>query len=151
MSLPDDWKWRVKAALRDLVARAGGYERAAGCAGLSKSTLHRAASADYADMPSLVAVMLLERDCGVPLVSAVLAEAQGHALVPREARETPALSRAHAIFARAAAELQAALAEALADGVVTPREQQVIEREAAGVAGALAGLRQSNARGRGKA
>jgi len=145
--LPEEDVFRLKAAARDLIKRAGGVERAGHVAGVGKSEAARWQSPAEVSLPPLSAVVLLERDAGAPLITGVMASLQGSALAEGRAAGGPRFPTAHARLARAMAELQAGIIEAIHDGVLTTRERAEIERQAAATAETLAIFRRANAAG----
>lgn len=68
----------LKAAMADLVERCGGQKRAADIVGLAQSTISYVCQRDNPAMLSISAKLMLERECGVPVVTKVEAELQGH-------------------------------------------------------------------------
>ncbi len=134
MSRPisDAWFFRVKAATRDLVSRCGGVIRAGELANTSKSEVSRWQSTTDEGIITIPAVMALEADCGAPLVTAVMADLQARRLSDEaaEGRCAANLFRDHAELMRHSAEVTAAMAEAMADGTVTPAEAARVDRAA---------------------
>lgn len=142
--IPAEWRFRVKAATRDLIRMAGALERAAEIAGVSSSQLSRCQSAGNDDLISMRAALRLERECGMPLVTAAMAEAQGRRVVdPRDADAAGCLLGAYTGVLTGNAELQSAMAHALADGTVTPAEADLIARHITGTENALIQLKQA--------
>lgn len=121
--------FRLKAAFRDLIASAGGLERAATITGYGKSSLHRWASPEHPDLMPIIAVLLLEADTGQPLVTAAQAALQGYALVRLDTAggTPPSLLGLHAAMSTASATAQSTMADAIADGTVTPAEQVTVD------------------------
>lgn len=132
--LSDAWFYRLKAAQRDLIKLAGGIERAADLTSISKSQVGRWNNAGDAEIMTLSAVLVLEAECGRPIVTSVMAELNGRRLAdPQAERQAAAcIFTAHADTARHAGELMSAAALAIADGQVTPAEADQLDR-AAGV------------------
>lgn len=122
-----DWIFRIKAATRDLVDRAGGLERAGRITGRGKSTVERWRNGD-ADVIPLIAALQLERDVGEPMITRAMAEIGGRSLGPDQAKQGASFIAAFAGVARAQAELSAGLAVAIADGVIDPNEQLDLNR-----------------------
>lgn len=142
--ISDVWFHRVKSATRDLVRLCGGVVRAGEVAGVSKSEVSRWQSAADNDVISLPAALALEAECGMPLVTSAMAEVQGRRVSdPREAEVTGCLIGAYTGVLSGNAELQQAMAHALADGTVTPAEADVIGRNIGGLEGALVQLKQA--------
>lgn len=143
MTMSDAWFHRVKAAQRDLIKHCGGIERAAEIASISKSHIGRMNNPADGELMTLAAVMLLEADCGEPMVTAVMAETNGRRLTDPEAERAVEVSvlSAHAEMMRGSAELANSMAIAIADGKVTPSEAHNIDRAAASLANATSELR----------
>ncbi len=133
--------FRVKAATRDLIKRAGGVVRAGEVAGVAKSTMHRFGSPDHGDVIPLMAALMLEADTGCPLITQAMAELNGARLEVSGADIGGHFLSSFAAIGKEAAELMAALAAAQSDGTVTPNEFKKIDKEAAELQDALAALR----------
>lgn len=145
MSRPisDAWFHRVKAATRDLVKACGGVERAGSVAMVSKSEVSRWQSAADADVISLPAVLALEADCGLSLITSVMADLNGQHLERGEAGGVAEIASQQADVMRHAAELMAQGAAALADGKVSPAEAALLDRAAGDLERTLQPLRRS--------
>lgn len=126
----DAFLFRVKAAQRDLIERCGGILRAEQLTGFSKSHVGRWNNPNDPDLMPLGAVRALEADCGQPLVTAVMAEANGRRLTdPEEERRSQAnVMVALAEAMRNSAEVMHAAAMAMADGEITPTEATAVDR-----------------------
>ena len=122
----------IKAAVRDLVALCGGAVRAAGLTRTTLSRLSEAMSPAHMErFPAIDQVYDLELECGQPVVTRLMADALGFDLVPREAVARPQSIHQH--FAGIVVEcgdVEARLAEALADGKVDEAERQTLIKEA---------------------
>ncbi|MFG1247637.1 hypothetical protein [Xanthobacter flavus] len=120
---------RLKAATRDAIAACGGVERSGEITGLSKSQISRCQSVGQPDVIDLPAAMALERDCGVPFITTVMAEAHGRRLSDEVAIAGAAsvLDR-YGTLMRHAADTAAQIALALADHTITPAEAEQIDR-----------------------
>lgn len=125
-SIPRDLVWRVKAATRDLIKRAGTIERAAEITGLSTSQLHRCGSNSSEHESSilpLLAVFLLEADVGRPIVTEVMAAATGSDVTREEGEYTSGpVPVDFTETLGAVAGLCSETARALEDGVVSGTE-----------------------------
>ncbi|MDO1582407.1 hypothetical protein [Rhizobium oryzicola] len=135
--------FRLKAAQRDLIERCGGIMRVVEKSGYSKSEVGRWNNAGEPDLMPLSAIVTLEADCGLPLVTCVLAEANGRRLTdPEEERraESCVIAR-HADVMRNAAELAQSVALAIADGQVTPAEASGVDRMASALEKSVSDLR----------
>lgn len=152
MSRPisDAWFFRVKAATRDLVSRCGGVIRSGEIANASKSEVSRWQSVGDEGVITIPAALALEFDCGEPLVTAVMADLHGRRLSDAQAEAAAAscLFRDNAEVMRQSAEVAAAMAEALADGSVTPAEADRVDRAARSLDIAVADMRKSLAAAR---
>lgn len=146
----DAWFFRVKAATRDLVARCGGVVRAGEIAHVSKTEISRWQSVGDEGIVTIPAVLALEADCGVPLVTSVMADLQGRRLsdATTDGAGAACLYRDHADLMRRSAEVTAAMAEALADGSVTPAEAERVDSAARDLDASLDRLRQGLAHAR---
>ncbi|MCF6112343.1 phage regulatory CII family protein [Mesorhizobium muleiense] len=149
--ISSQWFYRLKAAQRDLIERCGTIERAAAIASLSKSQMGRFNNAGDPELMPLSAVLLLEAECGTPLVTSVMAELNGRRLADADApgAANATMMAAHADVVVQFGELIAAAAMAFADGRLTPAELAGIDRGAAKLETALAELRKSAAAARG--
>lgn len=143
MSFSEAWFHRVKAAQRDLIKLAGGIERAAEVTSISKSHIGRMNNPADGELMPLAAVVMLEADCGQPLVTAVLAETNGRRLTDPEAERAADVSvlSMHAELMRQSAELANGMAIAIADGRVTPAEAQSVDRICSSLQAATSELR----------
>ena len=136
--LPVEWLWRVKAATRDLKDRCGGLRRSAALCGFGKSSVERWCSSDHTDVIPLPAALLLEAECGAPMVTMAMAELHGRTLGPKGSDNGPGFRAAHIAVAKESAELAHTIAVAEDDGVITPNEMRAIEKEAQDLAHATA-------------
>jgi hypothetical protein len=141
---------RLKAATRDLIKHCGGIVRAGEISGYSKSEAGRWGNPGEPSTIPLLAIVRLEADCGVPLVTGVLADLAGHEIAPIDGGRQAATSLMHcqADVMAAAGGVVSTIAGALADGVVTPAEMDLIDRAAAPLTRATAQLRQCAAGGK---
>ncbi|PRD42471.1 hypothetical protein C5748_16240 [Phyllobacterium phragmitis] len=141
--ISDAWFYRLKAAQRDLIKLAGQIERVAEITSISKSQVGRWNNTQDTDLIPLNAVLLLEAECGVPIVTAVMAELNGRRLAdPDEAQKsTGTILARYAETVRQAGELMSAGAKAFADGKLTPAEAQQMDRVANDVERSLSDLR----------
>jgi hypothetical protein len=140
-SLPGASAFRLKAATRDLIVRAGGLVRAGAVAGRSKSEVHRWGSADHAELIPIAAVLLLEADTQSPLVTRALAEISGFRLEPGGGGGDGAVLDSFVKAVRAEAELSVAVTEAESDGGISPNEARIIAAHADDVQDAVADLK----------
>lgn len=149
--ISDAWFHRIKAAQRDLIARAGGIERASEITSVSKSNIGRWNNPKDPDLMSLPAVLALEADCGVALVTGVMADLNGRRLMEPEGEGGGAASvfTRHAETVRQAGELMAAGAAAFADGRLTTTELQLLDRVASNLEISLSEFRKAIGTGKG--
>lgn len=141
----DAFLFRLKAAQRDLIARCGGIARTEAIVHVSKSQVGRWNSPTDSDLMMLGAVMALEADCGEPLVTAVLAEANGRRLTdPEKSRQADVnVLAAHSEVMRHGAEVANSVSVAIADGTVTPAEASIVDRTLAEMERAVSAMRRS--------
>jgi hypothetical protein len=144
--------FRLKAALRDLIAAAGGIERAADILTMGKSTVGRWQDADAKDFPSVDAVAALEAESGRADVSRVMAEFAGLPVGNRvrEAEGNAGIMASHAEAVTNAAALMAEGALAFSDSHVTPAEATSMDRAAQRLEESIADYRRELARARGE-
>ena len=131
----------VKAAWRDLVKAAGGQERAALLTRTSQSRISEAASVAHMDRaPRADHVAVLEADCGVPIVTRMLADRARFTLSPKGVHRTADPHVHLAAIITETAELTAFTAQALADGKVSVAEARDWRRKAQDAITALQAL-----------
>jgi hypothetical protein len=150
-TMPSAWFYRLKAAQRDLIARAGGIERAAEIASVSKSQMGRFNNAGDPELMPLTVVLMLEQECAAPLVTGVMAELNGRRLAdPGDTAEAAnaCIMASHAEVVVQAGELMAKGAMAFADGRLTPTEAAGIDRQAAALERSVSDLRKAAASAR---
>lgn len=148
-ALPSPDFYRLKAATKDLVDRAGGIERAASICGYSKSQVARFACANDPDLISITAARLIEAETGEALVTRAMCALAGLQTEPRPDEKSHLVSTFVAISQHAAA-LAAETATAIADGVITGRELAALDSEAAQLAQATEQFRGTIAASGGK-
>lgn len=150
MSISQAWFYRIKSAQRDLIERCGGIVRSAEKCSCSKTEVGRWNNQGDPDLMPISAVMQLEADCGVPLVTTAMAELNGRRLAdPDEVSAANAsVMAAHAEVVVQFGELIARAASAFSDGRLTPAELAAIDRDAASVERAIGELRKAAAHGR---
>lgn len=143
-AITDAWFHRLKAATRDLVKHCGGVVRAGEIAHVSKSEISRLQSATDPDIISIPQALSLEADCGLPLVTTVMADLHGRRLSDpvAEGREAASVFGRAATAVRAAGEMMAGIAVAQADGEMTAAEAETLDRLAGDVERALGDFRQ---------
>ncbi|AEH88165.1 conserved hypothetical protein [Mesorhizobium opportunistum WSM2075] len=143
-TMPSAWFYRLKAAQRDLIERCGGIIRAGEKCSASKTEVGRWNNDGYPDLMPLSAVIQLEADCSMPLVTAVLAELNGRRLADTvDAGElaNASMMASHAEVVVQAGELMAKGALAFADGRLTPAEAAGIDRQCSVLERAVSELR----------
>jgi hypothetical protein len=121
--------FRLKAAMHDLIDRAGGIDRAAEMCGYSRSTVGRWHCRHADDLMPLAAVMVLELDTGAPLVTRAMCAANGIEASPSPQKDTHVMG-AYVVLAASSAGLSSEVAAAVADGVITPGEQARLDQAA---------------------
>ncbi len=141
--ISDAWFYRLKAAQRDLIKQCGGIERSADISSFGKSTVGRWNSATDAELMPMTAVLLLEAECGTPLVTTVMAELNGRRLADPDdlGQGTGNILSRYAEAVRQSGELMAVGAQAFADGKVTPAEATQLDRVASDVERSIAEFR----------
>lgn len=130
----------LKTLFRVLVAEAGGLDAAAACVRVGRSRLAEYYALDGDAFAPVDVVARLEAIVGRPLVTAELARRAGCALEPLGGG---ALGRIDVLLARVGAEVgqvNAAYAEALADGGLCAADRARLAREAAEARNALDAL-----------
>ena len=145
MSRPisDTWFLRIKAATRELVRACGGIVAAGETAHASKSEVSRWQGATDPDVIPLTAVLALEAECGMPIVTSVMADLHGQRLTDEKPACAVEIAGHHAETLRHLADLISQGAAALADGRVTPAEAALLDRVAGQAEQALAPLRRA--------
>lgn len=129
----DAFQYRLLAAQRDLIERCGTVERVAEKCGYSKSEVGRWRGGASPEFMPVGVIALLEGDCGHALVTSVLAEANGRRLTDPELERVSDVNvmTANADMLIRQAESAVALAQAFADGHVTPNEALIADRKLA--------------------
>lgn len=119
----------LKRGTRMLATACGGNEAAGSIIGRSGEAVRRWGHIDFDETIPVYQAMLLEAECGQPVVTRLLSEMSGHGLVPREGLSVEAcLREAHNDFMLEALDLSRELIEAKRDGKITPNEQAGIQR-----------------------
>lgn len=141
--ISDAWFHRVKSATRDLVQACGGVVRAGEISHNSKSEVSRWQTATDEAIIPLACVLVLEADCGLPLVTTVMADLGGRRLEgpSEEAGNASAMLGQCTDTMRAASELLGSAAAAFADGMITGAELEILDRNAGALERVVAGLR----------
>lgn len=143
----------LKAKQRDLIAAAGGIERAAGLCNYSKSVVGRWAHGDSPDIMPIEAIFALEEDTGRFDMSEAIGSLRGRRFADGDVAEHAAnaciMSR-HAEAMVRVGELAATGAMAFADGKLTPAETVQIDRAAGELERAVGELRRAAADARGQ-
>ncbi|MEP9389624.1 phage regulatory CII family protein [Mesorhizobium sp. KR9-304] len=143
----------LKARQRDLIAAAGGIERAAEVCSYGKSTVGRWANADSPELMPLDAIFALEEEAGRFDMSEAICHARGRKLADLDAAQAAAngsVMERHAEAVVQFGELMTAGALAFADMKLTPAEAAGIDRAAARAIDAMAELRKAAAHVRGE-
>ncbi|MFG1332047.1 hypothetical protein V5F41_12445 [Xanthobacter autotrophicus] len=123
--------FRIKAVTRDLIKLCGGVERSGEIASRSKSVVSRWQIPTEAEIIDLPAAIALESECGMPLVTSVMAETHGRRLTDEAAMASAAsLNARHSELLRAQGETSIHMAAALEDGTITPAEAEILDRAA---------------------
>lgn len=139
----DTTRLALKAAFRRTLSQVGGGASFSHATRVGEATLSKYAAAhDGEHFPPVDVVLDLELDAGAPAITTALAAAQGYALVPVEAEQRGPCFRDVAEITRASANLQADLADALADGSVCEQEAKELVAGLDAVDSVLRNLRQ---------
>ncbi len=81
--------FRIKAALADLIDRCGGQRRAGELIGVSQQMMSKVSDRENGAMLSIEAKLLLEMECGAPVVTQIEAELLGYHLTAVGPRPKP--------------------------------------------------------------
>ncbi len=120
----------VKSATRDLVTACGGLDRTGRLIGVSAQTVSRYQRADHDELMPLAAVVVLEADCGLALVSSAMAALTGQGVNPGSAGDGAAeacLRKLHAGVMRETADMMTEAADAFSDDSITLTELEVLD------------------------
>lgn len=140
--LPSGDYLTLKAAWRDLVALAGGPRRASGITRGRESHISEAGSPGADErFPGLDQIADLEAETGAPVVARCLADLAGCDLVSRETPAPKPIGQHFAGIVRDCGGLQAALAEAMADGRIDEGERKQLVAQCAQAMDRLQALR----------
>jgi hypothetical protein len=140
-ALPPKWKYRLKAATRRLIAKAGGLEDAQLLLGNVRgtTTIQRWGDPSKDEMIPLMAAMALQQEIGEPILTKVMAELQGMAVVPKQPQGgRQGFLLAQQRIAKETADYHAAVTRAMVDGVITEAEKAEIFKEGGDVGEAMA-------------
>lgn len=150
MSLSQAWFYRLKSAQKDLIERCGGIVRAAEKCSSSKTEVGRWNNQGDPDLMPLPAILQLEAECGVPLVTSAMAELNSRRLTDSDevSASNACIMAAHAEVVVQFGELIARAAVAFSDGKLTSAELVSLDRDAAAVERVLSELRKAAAFGR---
>lgn len=119
----------LKRGTRLLAKACGGNEAAGSVVSRSGETVRRWGDPEFPDTIPLYAAMLLEAECGKPILTRLLAELSGHALKPVEGEPAGAcIDTAHADMLQGVTDLTREVIAAKRDGIITPNENSVIVR-----------------------
>lgn len=136
------WFHQIKGATRDLVKLCGGVVRAGEVASRSKSEVSRWQTVTDTAVIDLPSVLALEADCGVPMVTTVMAEFNGRRLTDeRSIKGTASIWQSYAELNQASADLSTHMAAAVEDHTITPAEAEILDRVASGKEEKLRNLR----------
>ena len=142
----------LKAKQRDLIAAAGGVERAAAVCSYGKSTVGRWYHGDSPELMPIDAIFALEEETGRHDMSEAIAMARGRSFADADggtqAANACVMSRHAEVMVRIGA-LASAAAMAFSDGRLTPAEAAEIDKVASQVEHALAEMRKATAGARG--
>ena len=124
--------YRIKAAMADLIDRAGGQKRAGEIVGLSQQMMSNVAQRDSSHVLSIAGKLALERECGAPVVTQVEAEWLGFRLepmVPPTAGPDGTPFEAHAVVMAEVADLCRSFSRSVADGKYSRTDALTVDRD----------------------
>ena len=126
----DRWFYRLRGAQRDLIEACGTIERVTELTSMSKSQVGRWRSPTDADLMPVNCVMILEQDCGRPLVSKIMADFSGYSLTAPDEREAriACLSTQVADLVGQVSSLMARTAQAGSDGFYSVAEVNDLQK-----------------------
>ena len=137
--LRDEFFFRIKTATRSLVKLIGTNEDAGAVAGVGKSQMHRWCDPNTGDLITLSAAMKLEAETGMSCITEVMAAQNGHHLVSADGTRVPTcVVSGFAGVADEFGDLATRVANALADGVISPNEHTSISDALSKLAHAVA-------------
>lgn len=141
----------LKAKQRDLIAAAGGIERAAAICCFSKSVVGRWSNPDSPEIMELPAIFALEEETGRYDMSEAIVQARGRRMADDDltAAANGCVMASHAETVVQMGELMTSGALAFADGKLTPAEATQIDKALAAVERATGEYRKVIARVRG--
>jgi hypothetical protein len=134
MPRQDARRFRLKAAMADLIERCGGQERAGELIGLSQQMMSCVCRREHSAVLSRENKLVLELECGAPVVTSVEAEMLGYRLEPIEPRTvepdgTP--FEAHAAVIAEVADLCRTFSRSVADGRYSHTDAVTVGRDLA--------------------
>lgn len=119
----------IKAAVRRALTFAGGGDCFTHVTRVDAPRLSRYASQNDPQHMPVDVVLELDREAGGPVVTGQLAALQGYRLVHSKVDCRPVDGELAPRLAREAGEVTAAVIEAIADGMITPREKARLLKE----------------------
>lgn len=126
--------YRLKSGFRDLFERCGGLARSGRLVGRTAAMLGKVNDRDEGAFLAIDATLLLERDCGEPVVTRVMAEILGFQLEGGGSAAAPRNPYgAVAEISREYAELVEQFALRTVDGVFSKADGAALDRELAGL------------------
>lgn len=130
------WLGRFRGAQRDLIDACHGIERVADLTNYGKSTVGRWRNPSDRDLMPYPVALMLEADCGRPILTRLMAEFNGRPLGESDARgdAVACLSSQVAELVEQASRMVVETVRAKADGVVTPAEAEMLRGMVASVA-----------------
>lgn len=144
------WHTRFRGAQRDLIDACGGVERVAELTSYGKSTVGRWRGPNDRDPMPYPVVLVLEDDCGRPILTKLMAEFNGRTLGDPESRgeQVASLLSQVADLSDRSTALVVETVRAKSDGVVTPAEAESlrsllsrVEEISSQIGGALSGVK----------
>ena len=156
IDLPRGWFSRIKMAQYLLIKRLGGVKYACLASGVSNGQMGNYYNLDHPAIMPLQVITVLEAEAGLPFVTEAMAEVNGYRVSSPDPGGNDADDATHvadvfrcnnAILGKVGS-LVTAVAEALADGKLTPNELAHISRQTAPVRELLSQLDAVTASGR---
>lgn len=134
----------IKAATRDLVRFVGGLKRAQEITGLATSTLSRWQRTDEPDLINLMATIALEKECGIPAVTEVMAGVHDRSLTDSGAGQgaAPVMDQ-YSDLSSGFADFTKDFTDSISDLNISLTEAELLDRNAGGIENILRDFRKT--------
>lgn len=120
----------LKRGARMLAKACGGDEAAGSVVSRSDETVRRWGDPNFPETMPIFCAVQLEAECGMPILTRLMAQMAKQALVPEEGLPAPeTLRNANDDMMLAVLDLSREVIEAKRDGMITPNEQAKIQRK----------------------